>query len=77
MERRRSACGFQRSRGPAGFGSCRGAGPRCSSAAPSPPAPQPPPVAPPAGSADPGADCGRSTPSASAAALLSPPAQVS
>lgn len=76
-ERRRSERGFQRWPGPAGFGSCRRAGPRCSSAARSPPAPQPPPAAPRAGSAAPGADCGPSAPSASAAALLSPPAQVS
>lgn len=73
--RRRSACGSQRWPGPAGLGSCRGAGPRCSSSAWSPPAPQPPPAAPPAGSAAPGADCGPSAPSASAAAQLSPPAR--
>lgn len=74
-ERRRSECGSQRWPGPAGFGSCRGAGPWCSSSAWSPPAPRPPPAAPPAGSAAPAADCGPSAPSASAAAQLPPPAK--
>lgn len=75
-ERRRSARGFQRPRGPAAFGSSRGAGRRCSSSARSPPAPRPPPAAPPAGSAAPGIGCAPSAPSASAAALPSPPARV-
>lgn len=76
-ERRRSECGSQTSPAPSGSGSCRGAGPWYSSAARSPPVPRPPPAAPPAGSAAPDDGCGRSGRSASAAALLSPPAQVS
>lgn len=75
-EKWRSVSGFRTSWGPAGPGSCRVAGPGCSSAPRSSPAPQPPPAAPPGRSVAPDIDCDPSAVPASSAAPQFPPGEM-